>query len=146
MHTSPDSKAVLERYVAAIEAGDEPAIRDCFAEDATWRLDGDLPISGIWEGRDTILGEFLGAAWRAYEPGSIAIEVTGIVAEGDRAVMEWTSRARTIAGARYENRCIGVFTVRDGRIASVHEYMDTLYAYTTAFAPARAAPTPTGTR
>ena len=139
MHTSPDSKAVLERYVAAIEAGDEETIRDCFAEDATWHLDGDLTISGTWRGRETILGEFLAAAWSQYEPGSIDIEVTGIVAEGDRAVMQWTSRARTTAGAAYENRCIGVFTVRDGRIANVHEYMDTLYAHRTAFGAARAA-------
>jgi uncharacterized protein (TIGR02246 family) len=139
MHTSPDSKAVLERYVAAIEAGDEETIRDCFAEDATWHLDGDLPISGTWRGRETILGEFLAAAWSHYQPGSIDIEVTGIVAEGDRAVMQWTSRARTTAGAPYENRCIGVFTVRDGRIANVHEYMDTLYAHRTAFGAARAA-------
>ena len=141
MHTSPDSKAVLERYVAAIEAGDDDAIRDCFAEDATWRLDGDLPISGTWRGRNTILGEFLATAWSHYEPGSVAIEITGIIAEGDRAVMQWTSRARTTAGRPYENRCIGVFDVRDGRIASVHEYMDTLYAHNTAFGPA----TPIGT-
>ena len=54
------SKQVIERYVAALAAGDEDTIRDCFAEDATWRLDGDLPISGTWSGRDTILDEFLG--------------------------------------------------------------------------------------
>jgi limonene-1,2-epoxide hydrolase len=29
----------------------------------------------------------------------------------------------------YENDCIGVFTVRDGKIHAVREYMDTLYAY-----------------
>ena len=103
MHTSPDTEAVLERYVAAIEAGDEETIRDCFAEDATWHLDGDLPISGTWRGRETILGEFLAAAWSQYEPSLIDIEVTGIVAEGDRAVdPSSTSRART--AARVERR------------------------------------------
>ena len=39
--------------------------------------------------------------------------------------LEWTSRARTATGVPYENFCIGVFTVRDGRIAAVREYMDT---------------------
>ena len=47
--------------------------------------------------------------------------------------MEWTSRARTRRGAPYENCCIGVFTVRDGRIQSVREYMDTQYAHNVAF-------------
>jgi ketosteroid isomerase-like protein len=138
MHISHDSKAVLERYVAAIQAGDEQAIRDSFAEDATWRLDGDLPISGTWEGRETILGDFLGTAMSFYERSSVRIEITSLIAEGDRVVMEWTSRARTMRGEPYENHCIGVFTVRDGRIASVREYMDTLYAHRTAFAAAAA--------
>jgi ketosteroid isomerase-like protein len=138
MHTTSDSKAVLEHYVAAVQAGDEQAIRDCFAEDATWRLDGELPIAGTWEGREAILGEFLATAMSFYEPGSVRLEITGLIAEGDRVAMQWTSHARNTRGEPYENHCIGVFTVRDGRIASVHEYMDTLYAYRTAFAAAAA--------
>ena len=55
-----DSKQVVERYVAAVAAGDEQAIRDSFAEDATWWLGGDLPISGTWNGREAIMGDFLG--------------------------------------------------------------------------------------
>ena len=56
------------------------------------------------------------------------------MAEDEHAVMEWTSRARSRSGEPYENHCIGVFTVRDGKIARVHEYMDTLYAHQVAFA------------
>ena len=33
-----DAKAVLRRYVAAVEAGDEAALRASFADDATWTL------------------------------------------------------------------------------------------------------------
>ena len=33
-----------------------------------------------------------------YEPGSVSLEVTGMVAEGDQVTLEWTSRARTAAG------------------------------------------------
>jgi ketosteroid isomerase-like protein len=40
------------------------------------------------------------------------------------------------SGRPYENECIGVFTVRDGKIQSVREYMDTLYAHERAFAAA----------
>jgi uncharacterized protein len=134
MQNTLDSKAVLEQYVAALQAGDEDAIREFFAEDATWRLDGDLPISGTWEGRDAILDEFLATAMSYYLPGSVSLEITSIVADGERAAMEWTSRADTLEGRPYENRCAAVFTVRDGRITRVHEYMDTRYAARTAFA------------
>jgi uncharacterized protein (TIGR02246 family) len=131
---STDTKAVVERYVAAVQSGDEAAIRELFAEDATWTLaGGDLPIAGVWRGREAILGEFLATAMTYYAPGSVDLEITAVIAEGDRVVLQWTSRARTRDGRPYENGCIGVFTVRDGRIAAVREYMDTLYARDTAF-------------
>ena len=138
MTTAADSKAVLQHYVAALEKGDEPTVRNLFADDATWTLAaGDLPISGTWHGRDTILDEFLTTALSYYEPGSISLEITGMTAEEDRVALQWTSRARTRDGRPYENECIGVFTVRNGKIQSVREYMDTLYARDTAFGDAK---------
>jgi hypothetical protein len=129
-----DSESVLRRYVAAVQAGDTAVIRDLFTEDATWTLHaGQLPISGTWTGRDTIIDEFLAVAMAHYEPGSVSLEITGMIAERDQVVLQWTSRARTREGRRYENGCIGVFTVCDGKIQYVREYMDTLYASEVAF-------------
>jgi uncharacterized protein len=133
MTTTGDSKAVVERYIAAVMAGDEQALRETFAQEACWQLRGELPISGTWKGQDTIIDTFLASALSYYEPGSVSLEVTSLVAEGDQVVMEWTSRARNLNGEPYENFCIGVFTVRDGRIHAVREYMDTLYAHKVAF-------------
>jgi uncharacterized protein len=135
MTETMDSKSVLRRYVAAVAAGDEQTIRELFAEDATWTLAaGDLPMSGTWTGRDAILGEFLATALSRYEPGSLDLEIRGMIAEGEHVALQWTTRAMTRGGRRYENDCIGVFTIRHGRIQSVREYMDTLYARETAFA------------
>ena len=129
-----DSKSVLRRYVAAAQAGEREATREMFAEDATWTLHaGELPISGTWKGRHGIIDEFLAQAMSHYEPGSVRLEITGMIAEGDHAVLQWTSRARTREGRPYENGCIGVFTIRDGKIQDVREYMDTLYASEVAF-------------
>jgi hypothetical protein len=129
-----DSKSVLRRYVAAVQAGDTQTIREMFAEDATWTIQaGELPISGTWTGRDMIIDGFLAQAIAHYVPGSVTLEITGMVAEGDQVVLQWTSRARTREGRAYENGCIGVFTIRDGRIQDVREYMDTLYASEVAF-------------
>ena len=133
-----DSEAVVRRYVDAVMAGDIDTIRELFADDATWRLDAaDLPVSGTWRGREQILNEFLTAAMSHYEPGSVALDITAMIAEGDRVVLEWTSRARTRDGRAYENGCIGVFTVQGGRIQAVREYMDTLYA-SSVFSPVAA--------
>jgi uncharacterized protein len=134
MTTATDSRTIVEGYIAAAQAGDEAALRASFTPGAIWRLDGELPISGTWRGRDAIVDDFLGAAMSYYEPGSVSLEVTSVTAEGERVVVEWTSRARTRRGKPYENHCIGVFTVRDGRIDDVREYMDTRYAHAVAFA------------
>jgi uncharacterized protein len=128
-----NSKTVAQRYVSAAEAGETETIRNLFAPDATWTLAGGLPISGVWRGRDGIVDEFLATAMSYYEPGSVSLEITGMIAEQDQVVLQWTSRARTLDGRPYENGCIGVFTIRDGQIQSVREYMDTLYAHDVAF-------------
>jgi ketosteroid isomerase-like protein len=130
-----DSTMVLHRYVAAVQAGDQAAVRELFTEDATWRLDaGELPTSGTWEGRDQIMDGFFATAMSHYKPGSVNLEITGMIAGDDVVVLQWTSRARTCDGRAYENGCIGVFTIRDGQIHAVREYMDTLYAREVVFA------------
>lgn len=67
----------------------------------------------------------------ALRPGTAPeVSATNLVAEGDQVVAECTSRAVT----RFGRPCLGVFTVRDGRIASVREYMDTQLAAQVLFA------------
>ncbi len=133
MTQATDSKAVARQYVTAVQAGNEQAIRDLFAQEATWTLAGELPISGVWQGREAILHEFLATAMSHYQAGSISLEITGMIAEGEQVVLQWTSRARTRDGRPYENGCIAVFTIREGKIQAVREYMDTLYAHNVAF-------------
>jgi uncharacterized protein len=124
------NRETIERYVLALQQGDQRAVADSFAQHATWTLAGRLPLSGTWEGRDAIMNDFFGRARTLLEPGSVALEVTSLTAEDDRVALEWTSRARTADGEPYENRCAGVFTLADGRITGVREYMDTDYALT----------------
>ena len=133
-------KQVVHRYLDALVAGDLDAIRDSFAEDATWTILGDLPIGNHWRGREAIVDEFLtGVAGSLYEAGSVRFEFPTLIGEGDTVALEWRVRARTATGADYANAYCGVFTVRDGRIAEVHEYLDTQYAARTLFGAAAAA-------
>ena len=135
-----EPKEVARQYVAAVQAGDEQAIRNLFASEATWTLAGELPFAGVWKGRTAIIDQFLATAMSYYQPGSISLEITGMIAEQDQVVLQWTSRARTRDGRPYENGCIGVFTIRDGQIQDVREYMDTLYAHEVAFSDRRLDP------
>ncbi|WP_424887242.1 nuclear transport factor 2 family protein [Streptomyces sp. XH2] len=131
--TSTDPRAVVIRYVEAVRDGDAGVIRDSFAEDATWHYPGDLPISKVWRGRDAIINDFLGGMGPILVPGTMEVELVSTIAEGERVVAEWTSRAETVHGGTYDNRCIGIYTVREGKIASVIEYADTRHVAATLF-------------
>ena len=130
------AKIVLQSYLAALSAGDLDAIADSFAEDATWSLHGTLPLSGIQRGRAAIMDFLLGAG-ALYQPGTQSFTFGDITAEGDRAVLEWQVHGTACAtGLPYDNAYCGVFVIRDGRIAEVREYLDSLHAAQVLFPPA----------
>ncbi|MEV4111990.1 nuclear transport factor 2 family protein [Nonomuraea sp. NPDC049695] len=133
MTATTEPRDVVIRYVEAVRDGDADVIYDSFAEDATWHYPGDLPISKVWQGREAIINEFLGGMGPVLVPGTMKIELVGTIAEGDRVVAEWTSKAQTVYGGTYDNRCIGIYTVSDGKISSVVEYADTRHVAATLF-------------
>ncbi|MGW1895162.1 nuclear transport factor 2 family protein [Streptomyces sp. NPDC002004] len=140
MNISTDPRSVVIRYVEAVRDGDAEVIHDSFAEDATWHYPGDLPISKVWHGRDAIINDFLGGMGPLLVPGTMEITLISTLAEGERVVAEWTATARTVHGGTYDNRCLGIYTVRNGRIASVVEYADTHHVATTLFPDETTAP------
>lgn len=134
MSTITDPKAVVVRYVEAVRDGDAQTIFDSFAEDATWWYPGSLPISRLWEGRDAIIDDFLGGMGRYLDTSApVVIELVNVFADGEQVLAEWTSKATAANGTAYDNRCAGVFTVKDGKITSVVEYADTHHVAATLF-------------
>ena len=122
----PDTRTVIINYLDALQNGDEAALSASFQPDATWWLPGDLPVSRTWAGRDAILGKFLGSVLERFAPDTIAFETHTILADGDRAVVEWSVRGTGAAtGNPYKNDYLAIFELRDGAIAAVREYMDT---------------------
>lgn len=123
--TTDTTRTVVADYVRALQTGDAAALRAAFTPDATWTLPGDLPVSGTWIGPEGILDDFLRRLMERLDPAAgVEQELHRIVADGDVAVAEWTSSARSLAGVAYRNDYAVVFRVRDGRIAAVTEYTD----------------------
>ncbi|MFJ6379547.1 nuclear transport factor 2 family protein [Kitasatospora sp. NPDC092039] len=122
----PDARTVVTDYVTLIAAGEREAAIALFAEDATWSYPGSLALSRTWRGRQEIFGDFLGQVGTLFAPDGLPdITLTHVLADGPRAVAEWTTVGTAANGAAYENHCLGVFTVTDGLITSVREYLDT---------------------
>ena len=132
-----DPKTVVVRYVEAVRDGDVETIVASFAEDATWLYPGSLPMSGLWEGRDAIINDFLGGMGRYLDSSApVVIGLVNAFADGDQVLAEWTSQAIAANGATYDNRCAAIFTVEGGKITAVREYADTHHVATVLFAEA----------
>ena len=133
--TVTDARTIVVSYLDALVAGDLDRIADSFTEDATWWLHGRLPLAGMRRGRVAIL-DFLTSAGPLYAPGTQRFSFGDITAEADRAVLEWrVTGVASASGKPYDNEYCAVFVVRDGRIAEVREYLDSLHADDILFPP-----------
>jgi uncharacterized protein len=123
------NKQVVSEFIDAVYAGDMDRVSAVLAEDAVWHFPGLLPVQDTYNGRDAILNDLLGTqAMPLYEPGSLNVEVTKLIAEGDTVAAEWRGRGRSAKGKPYDNHYSFFFTVGDGVITSLREYCDTNYA------------------
>jgi len=131
---SPGTPAkVLADYLAALTAGDLDAIAQSFAPDATWTVHGTLPLAGTRVGREQIM-EFLIGAGSLFEPGTQSFTFDNTTLQDDRAVLEWRVQGIAAAtGLAYDNRYCGIFVIRNGEIAEVREYLDSLHAADTLY-------------
>jgi hypothetical protein len=128
-HEAPDAVAADDRVAPGRARAVTVAVHDPVGRE---HVDEAVHVTFL-DRVEEAFGERLAAALAHYEPGSMHLEITGEIAEGEKVVVQRTSRPRTRAGRPYESSCIRVFTIRDGRIRAVREYMDTLYARDTAF-------------
>lgn len=124
-----DSETLVRDFLAAMGRADLPALAEMLDDDVTWWLAGDLPISGLFEGKDAVLSGFLGSAAALFEPGSLGFDLGHVTVAGGRVVVEYIGTARGVAtGQKYRNDYCTVFECRAGKIRGVREYLDTAHA------------------
>lgn len=123
-----DAKTTALSFVEAMQKGDADKLQALVHEDATWWIPGELPVSGTWKGHGEIFGKMLATAGEHMEPGSLTLEVTNVLVDGDTVVVEWRAQARSDQGRPYDNRYSMIFETSAGQITAVREYVDTAAA------------------
>ena len=121
MADTETSRAVALGMLACMNDQDfERLWSEYLTEDSTWTLiaKGTEPMRG------RAIADFFAAGGSIFEDGAPTIEVTGVTAEGERVAIEGTGRAKLRNGRDYDNTYHFLAIVRDGRVASVREYMD----------------------
>ena len=123
-----DNVAVVRRAYDNFKGGDIGGILDSLTDDVDWRLpeiEG-ASFSGARRGRESVGGFF---SQLAESQETVSFEPREFVAQGDKVVALGTYRWRVKrTGREYGGDWAHVFTVRDGKIAGFHEYMDSAAA------------------
>ena len=116
-------------YLDAMRRGDHARAYEAFLEDATWTTAPSLPWPGLFRGRKEIFEGYFAVDKGLFTTGmaSYDLETRNVVAGGDCVVVEMRHRAEGLSGRRYETDHCLVFELREGRIAAVREYIDSLY-------------------
>lgn len=105
-----------------------------------------------WPVVATAREEFLIGAGSMFEPGTQSFTFGNVTVQDDRAVPEWRVQGIAAAtGLTYDNMNCGIFVIRNGDIAEVREYLDSLHAADTLYShpgqePLTAAPDTEQTR
>ena len=104
---------------------DASALTAMMTSEATWWVAGTMPISGTYDKAQftKLLSGVLDTC-----TGPIKITPREFTAEGDRVAVEAESYTQTRNGRTYNNLYHFVFRVREGKIACVKEYLDTMHA------------------
>ena len=125
------AKKANERLVLALfeaqTSGDLERLRPCLHEATVWEpLVTDIPGAGGHKG-SAIIDEFLAPVRGMFKPGDPKVRVTSLISDGDTVAVESTSTGGLQDGRSYNNIYAWVFRIRDGKIARLHEYMDSHY-------------------
>ncbi len=129
------NKDLVRAFFSRFGEGDLEGALGFLSDDATWWILGKpeaIPTSGEL-GKEK-LGKLL-RRMQGQMKGPMQMTVESVIAEGDRVAVEVSGHAELQNGRVYANQYHFAITVRDGKIATVREYLDTQHVVATWFTP-----------
>lgn len=127
--TTEDNKRLAAELFARFTASDIDGVLALMTDDVTWRIPGKpelTPAAGVYD-KERLRRLF--HRMLAQLSDGLRMTVTGSLAEGDRVAVEVESCGDLRNGRQYRQQYHFLITFRDGKIASVREYLDTHHAF-----------------
>jgi uncharacterized protein len=119
------NKAVARKFFALLSSGDIDAALNLFSDSGEWWVAGEDGPGSI-KSMPGIAEQF---RWVLTGPGKgVTFTERGILAEGDRVMLEIIGAGTLANGNEYRNRYCFVVEVKDSKICGGNEYMDTAHA------------------
>ncbi len=126
------NKQLVRNFMDAMSRGAVQELLDAYAEDGYVQTMGSTPISGKYDKAQ--IEEFAGGIYDAF-PSGLEFTIHGMTAEGDRVAVEAESNGAHVSGQNYNNFYHFLFIVRDGKVCSLTEYLDTQLVMDVLMAP-----------
>jgi ketosteroid isomerase-like protein len=126
---SQENRALIESWYHALEDMDFQALEDLHAEDVIYNIVGTTPVSGRWVGKEECFAEVINNRLMAAlvpEKARFGKKWRIMCADDDCVVGLMQGGGPTIDGELYEQTYCEIFTIRDGKIAELHEFLDTV--------------------
>ena len=127
--STEDNRRLIERWYEALAAGDFQTIFDMHHDDVVYNMVGNTPVSGRIYGKDACCnGMIAQKLLDKLVPDEVrfAKQWKIVAAEGDRVVGLMQGGGPTRNGQSYEQTYCEIFTIRDGKIAEMHNFFDTV--------------------
>jgi ketosteroid isomerase-like protein len=129
MPDQPTPKELARQLFERFTASDIEGVMDLMTDDVTWRIPGKPELNPAAGDYDKARLRRLFDRMVSQLDDGLKMTILGSVTEGDRIAVEVESSGDLRNGRRYRQQYHFLITVRDGRIASVREYLDTQHAF-----------------
>lgn len=124
-----DNVQVVKALYAALGKGDIPAVLAMLAEDVEWEMPHPreiVPFGGKWQGREEV-GKFFATMHDYTEFKQVALQE--FVAQNDKVIVLGHIKVLVKPTEReYENDLVAVWTVENGKVKQMRDFMDTVQA------------------
>jgi ketosteroid isomerase-like protein len=127
--TTQENKHLATELFDRFSASDLDGVLALLAEDATWQVPGKAELSrvaGVYD--KPRIGQLFHRMLSQLQDG-LKMSVLGSIAEGDSVAVEVDSSGDLKNGRKYRQQYHFLITFRDGKIATVREYLDTHHAW-----------------
>ena len=121
------NRALVTKAYDGLAKGDPTHFTALFAPDIEWRVMGSSAWSKHLKGLEAVQRDLVEPLFARID-GPYLTTAELVLADGDRVAVIAKGNAATVDGGRYDNDYCFVFRMRDGMIAEVREYMDTILA------------------
>ena len=116
------NKGIARQFIENLTNNNVPAIIESYDDDVRLYTMGNTLISGVVN--KTQAKEFAGQVLNAF-PQGIKFVIHNLTAEEDRVAIEAESSAIHASGKSFNNKYHFLMRLRDGKIVTLTEYMDT---------------------